>query len=337
MRAAGKGYKAIVNELNSHGYRTKKNNSFNINSVKTILENETYIGNLRWGKYRNWATLRRKGKVADGHVEKGIHEPIIDMETWELAKQVAKSNRSAAVNEKNKDVDFLLSGILRCPQCGGGTVMTSRPKDNGDGFHFYYLCQNSHSKGSSVCVSNLIVKDWVEKEVLSIVKKIVARKSIVDEIVDTVNQKYIEENAEEILQYEQNKMRLRDLHKHKERIKSDYKSGQIYAEAYGEAFEEIKLDMTYIEEQVRDFERKNAMQGEILSTEKVSELLKAFDQVFDGADIPSKKMLIRSLIKRIDVTPDRKKIKSIVFWDPEDNAIFLENTLTQEPIRRTVS
>lgn len=337
MRAAGKGYKAIVSELNSHGYRTKRNNPFSINSVKTILENETYIGHIRWGKHRKWATLRRKGKVADGHVEKGIHEPIIDMETWELANQVAKSNRSAAVNEKNKDVDFLLSGILRCPQCGGGTVMTSRPKDNGNGYYFYYVCNNSRVKGSHVCTSNLIVKDWVEKEVLSIVKKIVARKSIVDEIVETVNQKYIEENAEEILLHEQNKKRLVELENDLDRLDSDYRSGEISAKSFGRLSEKTESDIAVLQEQVFEYERKNSALKEPLSTESVSDLMKGFDQVFDEADIPSKKMLIRSLIKRIDVTPDRKRIKSIVFWDPEDNAIFLENTLTQEPIRRTVS
>ena len=132
LRAQGKGYKAIARDLNSRGYRTKKDNSFGINAVKTILENETYIGNVRWGKHRNWSTLRRKGKEADSNVEIGIHDPIIDMFTWDLVQQTAVLNYDAAINEKNIKTDFLLSGILKCPECGGGTVMSKTKKRGGN-------------------------------------------------------------------------------------------------------------------------------------------------------------------------------------------------------------
>ncbi|PYF07894.1 recombinase family protein [Ureibacillus chungkukjangi] len=335
LRAQGKGYKAIARDLNSRGYRTKKNSSFGINAVKTILENETYIGNVRWGRYRNWAALRRKGKDADYHVEKGIHEPIIDMDTWELVQQIATVNREAAVNEKNIKTDFLLSGILKCPECGSGTVM-SKVKKRKDGYYYYYICQSYHTKGIEVCRPNVINKDWIEKSILEIIKELVAKRTIVDELVEEVNQNYIEENEEIVLQYEENKKRIVELEKELNKLDLDYRKGDITPKSYGRQTKNIELDIETLEEQVVEFERKNAVQKETISAEKVSELLKAFDQVFDQADMPSKKLLIRSLIKSIEVNLDRKSLKRIVFWNSEDSTIFSEIVLPQEPRRRTV-
>lgn len=337
LRAQGKGYKAIARDLNTLGYRTKKNNSFSINAIKTILENETYICHVRWGRHRNWNALRRKGRQADCNVETGIHEPIIDMDTWNAVQQTAILNRDSAVNEKNIKTDFLLSGILKCPQCGGGTVMSKTKKRDGTGYYYYYTCQNFHSKGSDVCRSNLIKKDWIEKAILNVVKTLVVQKSILEDIVEEVNQNYIEENEEIILQYERNKKRLVELKKTKEKFKSDYKAGEMSAKAYGEIFEETEIDIAYIEEQIKEFERKSSLKEEVLSVEKMSELLNAFDQVFDSADVASKKLLIRSLVKSIEVNSNRKSLKRIVFWNSEDSTIFSNIALPQEQQRRTVS
>ncbi|MGY4798123.1 recombinase family protein [Lysinibacillus fusiformis] len=337
LRAQGKGYKAIAQDLNSRGYRTKKNHSFGINAVKTILENETYIGHVRWGRHRNWNALRRKGKQADCHVEKGIHDPIIDMNTWNAVQQTAVLNRDSAVNEKNIKTDFLLSGILKCPQCGGGTVMSKTKKRNGNGYYYYYMCQNFHTKGKNICCSNLINKDWIEKTILSIIKNLVGKKAAVEDLVEEINQNYLEENAEEILQYEKNKKRLTELNKELDDLDYEKRRTEITPESFGRLAAKVERDKKIIEHQIIDFERNNAMQKGAISTEKVSELLKAFDQVFEQADMPSKKLLIRSLIKSIEVNSDRKSLKRIVLWHTEDSTIFSDIVLPQEPMRRTVS
>lgn len=61
LRADGRGYKFIAKNINEEGYRSKKGKLFSICTIKTILENEVYIGKCRWGKRRDWNTKRRKG------------------------------------------------------------------------------------------------------------------------------------------------------------------------------------------------------------------------------------------------------------------------------------
>lgn len=43
-----KGYKAITNQINKLGYKTKRGNPFSVGSIKDILTNPTYIGKIRY-------------------------------------------------------------------------------------------------------------------------------------------------------------------------------------------------------------------------------------------------------------------------------------------------
>ncbi|TXL61112.1 recombinase family protein [Cerasibacillus terrae] len=47
------GYKAIVNCVNTMGYKTKRGNPFPFNTIKTILDNPIYIGKIRFNMYKN--------------------------------------------------------------------------------------------------------------------------------------------------------------------------------------------------------------------------------------------------------------------------------------------
>ena len=154
LRASGFGYKAITNILNKEGKKSKKNKSFSINAVKTILENRTYIGELNWGTHRDWEKKRRSGKT-DPISAEGKHDAIIGLELWNRVQEVHRKNRDASTNTKNIKSAFILSGILRCPSCGAGTVMSKSKKRDGSGYHFYYMCQNYHTKGKEVSSSNV--------------------------------------------------------------------------------------------------------------------------------------------------------------------------------------
>jgi site-specific DNA recombinase len=62
----------------------------------------------------------------------------------------------------------------------------------------------------------------------------------------------------------------------------------------------------------------------------VNQALINFNSLFDSATNEEKKTLIRALIKRIDVEPDRKTIKDITFW------FFYKPTLPLSKVRGTV-
>ncbi|MFD1735403.1 recombinase family protein [Bacillus salitolerans] len=70
-----------------------------LNTVKTIFENEMYIGNTKW-----------RGKIS-----KGKHIPIIETSLWE--EKIKVMGIRSFIPEKVYPGSYPLSGLLKCPQC----------------------------------------------------------------------------------------------------------------------------------------------------------------------------------------------------------------------------
>src|SRR5699024_231673 len=138
------GYRKIASSLNMQGIKTKKDNYWSITAVKTILNNKIYIGYVKW----------------KGEYKKGNHYPIISEELWERTQKLL-SLRSYT-QEKIHNGSFPLSGLLRCPTCGGAMV-----QGNANKRYKYYVCGRFKNSGSKACKSNLVKKEYAEQEVLS--------------------------------------------------------------------------------------------------------------------------------------------------------------------------
>jgi site-specific DNA recombinase len=156
LYAEGKGLKAIANHLNKAGYRTKREKHFSINGIATILDNPLYIGKIRWLQVENWDKKRRRGKNAIPIVVDGKHESIISDELWDIVKA---QRQSKSFKQRQSNEPFLLSSILRCPDCDQGmvsSITTYTRKDGSKRKHRYYVCGVFHNKGSSACKANSI-------------------------------------------------------------------------------------------------------------------------------------------------------------------------------------
>ena len=178
--------KAIVNILNDRGELTKTGKPFSIPGVKLILENPVYLGKVKWGKYRDWSRKRRKGKSEPTYVD-GLHHAIINQKLWDRVQNVNKLQEEAYSKNRNFKGDLFLTGVLKCPKCGAGTVMCKTKKRNGEGYHIYYMCQAYHSKGKTVCSTNLIKKEVVEGKVLNVITELVRNEEIVNSIIEKLD------------------------------------------------------------------------------------------------------------------------------------------------------
>ncbi|WP_235252352.1 recombinase family protein [Niallia circulans] len=347
LRALGHGYKSIVNHINTRGFKTKKGNAFGINSVKTILENPTYAGFIRWGKHLQWNEKRRSGKQENVGLVKGNHTAIIEKELWDRVLEIGEE-RKKFTRTSNFKGDFLLSGILKCPQCGKGMVMSKTKKPDGD-YYLYYQCQNFHQRGLAACNSNLVVKEDIEKQVLPKVKGLMNSPKLIDGICSNIEQertedtqKYMEElgffqkELKEKLD-EESDLLLKARQANKSKNKEEEKIYNLMLiQTVGEREE--------IEKKVNEYEIfiKNHSTSLNITKDQIVTALKDFDELFEIADKETRKVLLRSIIKRIDLSKDRKSIKSLTLWFEEgDNIpspppIFLGEIFPESEERRTV-
>lgn len=125
------GITTIARELNKLGYKPRKSKSWSISTVRDMLTNVHYAGKVRW----NWR--KEEIKIKDGikvksrprnyrnnDIYDGLHEAIIDMETFEKVQKKLEEKKC----RKERDITILknpLAGIIICKKCGH--VMVRKP------------------------------------------------------------------------------------------------------------------------------------------------------------------------------------------------------------------
>ena len=125
MYAQGKGKKAIADELNARGYRTRTGRKFNINTFDTMLKNRKYIGVFTYGE--------------DIAVEGGC-PALIDKDTFDRVQELLGQTKKAPARARAK-VEYYLAGRLFCGYCGEKMTAVGGTSRNGTQYH-YYKCKN---------------------------------------------------------------------------------------------------------------------------------------------------------------------------------------------------
>ena len=108
--------KGLTMFMNSTGIKTTLGHQWTDRSMKLILQNPAYIGKVRFtegGMLRDYDNPNTK--ITDGK-----HEPIIDMELWELAQQKMKHHHEKWYKYKKEYTcnPHWLRGIIKCSDCG---------------------------------------------------------------------------------------------------------------------------------------------------------------------------------------------------------------------------
>lgn len=164
----GMGAQTIAYTLNSLGARPHRSDHFNRTSVVAMLRNQTYIGKIVYNKK---STVRKGAQGNEKHITiyhspdkwtvvDGLHEPIIDEETFKRAGEILSSRYHKPFNDGT--VVNPLAGILTCAKCGYG--MQRRPFNNKKNTTVHLLCQTKNC-----CKSSRL--DYVEAAVLDSVRQ----------------------------------------------------------------------------------------------------------------------------------------------------------------------
>ncbi len=302
LYASGKGYKAIVNEINKKGYRTKKGNPFQISGVRDILMNPVYVGKIRFNVHTEWSSKRRRSKNKDYVLSDGLHEPIIDVALWDKVQAIMKLKSKVP---KKYDSFFPLTGILRCPMCGAGMVI-SRAPSKGKRLE-YYSCGAWKNKGTSVCHANSIRVDKANEEVLKRLSKLLSNKKMVKRVVESMNQdrKKQEEPSKRALAHIDRE--LTSLATKKQKIFDMYEEDTITKDEFLERKEYLNRQVVVLEQRKQELQVKitDANKSEI-PYEAVQAILSEFGKLLDKCeDNAEKKLLLQMILKEITIDQAR--------------------------------
>lgn len=119
----GLGIQTISNKLSNMGVKPRRSDVWGKSSISHILNNPIYIGKIKYTdkatkkKNVNGKIIRVKNNEPDIIFVDGLHDSIIDINTWNKVQSIRKNN----LNNRTK-VDYSLknpmASILHCGFCG---------------------------------------------------------------------------------------------------------------------------------------------------------------------------------------------------------------------------
>lgn len=93
-----KGYKVLVNILNTEGVPSPGGKKWGYSTVCSILHNDAYIGHKTWNRYDYVNFGKKKKPREEWIVVKDAHPPITDLDTYNAVR--AKSLERIVVSSK---------------------------------------------------------------------------------------------------------------------------------------------------------------------------------------------------------------------------------------------
>ena len=358
------GADSISKYLNQHGYSKKKLREqevshFTRSTVLKILDNPVYAGKIAYGKN---ATEKVKGtrdqyrrvKKEEYLLAEGLHEAVIDQETWEAARAKRKVTGVKWDKTHSLDHEHILSGILKCPVCGSGMAGTVRRRKNKKTGEykddFYYRCQHRKKIDEEhFCdFKPSLNQDELNVEVVQIIRDMVAMEKFRDFIQDKLHEKVDVSALEE--EREQMKGRLLQVTGAKKKLVLMLDKLDVNDRHYERKYQDMqeRLDNLYdrisgLEEMLADVEEKiSASCGEQITGKQIYQFLLEFDKIYRKMTDLEKKEFMRTFIKAIELYPERddsgRIIKQISFKFPvyyngcEGDTIRLLNENTVETV-----
>lgn len=325
--ASGKGYKAIVNCINKIGHKTKLGNEFSVAQIKPILTNPVYIGKVRYNVRRDWNEKRRHNINPEPIIVEGIHEAIISEELWNRVQLILKNKKGKP--SRIYDGEYPLTGILKCPVCGAGMVIsrsTNTLKDGTKKRVVYYTCGNWKNKGTAVCGSNSIRVEKANAVVYHELEKVFSNEKILKGVMEKINQEHIKKVKEAKQNLEKYKMQEQKLENRKVKAFEAFEDGIITSDELITRKNTTAREMQVIESQKQDSLLVIAEErGKDIPCEYVQAILSNFSKVLSSnIDRRLKKQLLHMVIAEITVDK-RREIDTIKLRLTDELVAFLQN------------
>lgn len=264
--------------LNPTGYKKKKLNQNYNNSkilqedyswcpstVRNILKNDIYIGNVTQGKRR--VKSYKVHKVEQVPEEEWItvenmHEAIIDKELFEKAQGMRKVDTRV----QNSGELSMWAGILKCADCG--RAMHKKYCKNKSGtIYEYYICGTYRKKSNKLCTKHTIKVEELENAVLTAIKLhielLIDTEKLLEQINKSNTKKLANENMDNIKKAKEKE--IEKISNLKRCLYEDWKNEYITKEEYLEYKQKYEQDIDRIKGIMANLDKQKEKQEEIIN------------------------------------------------------------------------
>ena len=265
----GLSYRMITFKLNEMGvpnpttykrlkypnYHHPNNNGglWSIQTVKNILQNRMYTGDLVQGKYEKVNhKVKKIRKLSEDKwvIIENHHEAIVDKTLFFSIQELIK--RDLRISQKTKEL-ALFAGFLRCADCGRQMVKKNASRKSAREKYHYYICGTYDFMTKSGCTRHTIRSDVLEQVVFSVISNYVNIAVNIEEFLNQINsspRKKLATSKIEIL--------LHDKEKEKTKLESilldlypDFKSELISKSQYLLLKEKYEAELNTVNQNIK--------------------------------------------------------------------------------------
>jgi site-specific DNA recombinase len=331
------GLKAIAERLNQEKISSPRGGHWSVGTVRSILRNPLYTGDMVWnrratGKYHRvegkqaqerpkneFEKLKVNGK-ADWIVVPNTHPAIIDRETsQEIQRLLTERAREhcasgALLFGRARNSQYLLSGVMKCARCGhayqGYSSHSRKRRKSGEKILTrYYACNGYVNKGNSVCARVLVAQKVAEEYVLSRIRARVEKL-----LADAGRQRLRDAIAKELQSSGPDargempaiEARLKSINQNIDRLLDSITP--VNNALIDKKLVELDSERKRLEEKHKELE---AMPDEQVSPDEiVAEIVQGvlgFRELFEQGTLGEKKELVRAFVEKLVIDPDKGK------------------------------
>lgn len=285
---------SIARWLNQSGYRTKQGTLWRAKSVRRLLTNRAYLGEVLF-RERTYP---------------GKHPAIIDQSTFDGAQELLAERGEDCSKRRSNASDYLLSGSLLCARCSRrftGTIATGK-----GGRYRYYTCASRVQYGTGRCDQPRLRADILEGLVIEHLLRSLRDGKVLSRSIDKSAKGF--DRVRPRLQEELGavRMKLKESRTAMDKYLRAFETGSMPADVCAPRVAEL-------DELIHDLEKRHdELEIELTAGKEtvpdLEELRNAAsdwaDQV-EVADVPVLKRLIRTLMPEIHVE-SRSRIRPII-------------------------
>lgn len=285
---------SVYKQKNSKYHCKAKKNLWGHNTIKKILTNRVYTGDLIQHKGEMVSYKVKKYRLlpkSEYLIKENAHEAIIDKKTFELVQDILK--RKAHNIHKKESTEHLLAGLLYCPICHNKYTFQVQSGLKND---MVAICSMYNRYGKDYCSRRAIRESVLNKFVVEDLRKNLQEKIDKEKLINSIDKSSINAEKKKLeKKITENKKRINEINKILKTAYEDRVNGIIGTEQF------ISYSKSYKTEQEELIQRTERLELKLKDYEntKEKELMKYIKEIVSFENID--RNIILNLIDSIEI------------------------------------
>lgn len=290
------------------GLKVKNPYEWNYRTIRDILKNEMYIGNMVQNVFSKKSFREKKmikNKKEEWIIVEGTHEPIIDKQTFFQVQELLQANYRQPV----KPYLHEFSGLLYCHECGHKIGIGNVKRNRDESKQYFYTYCNYYRKNSAYnkCTSHSLNYNNLENQLLDIIDNLCKKffkqldyDSLIEERKKGINT-YGDTLIKKINKF---KIDIKEIELKIEKIYMDRLDEIISADTYKKMSEKLELKKQQLIDEMSRHQKKYAEFIKDSSKDKVLETTKIVKEYLKTRKLEKRDLLLK-IIDRIEIYQDK--------------------------------